>query len=147
LAPQLGTDGSGANNLIVRGGALNNLSNNPIKPTLEMNGPAIFEFTNFAIPNLISLTLNNNNLKIDEIDYFIFHQANKFILEHLKRKIGIPDEKFLIDFEEYGNTVSSTIPILMANKINNEVDFFKNKTVMLVGFGVGYSWGAIILKM
>jgi 3-oxoacyl-[acyl-carrier-protein] synthase-3 len=147
LAPQLGTDGSGSNNLMVRGGALFNLNNNPIKPILEMNGPAIFEFTNFAVPSLISTTLSKNDMTIDEIDYFVFHQANKFMLEHLKKKIGIPDQKFLIDFEEYGNTVSSTIPILIANKQKNDLNFFKNKTVMLVGFGVGYSWGAIILKM
>jgi 3-oxoacyl-[acyl-carrier-protein] synthase-3 len=147
LDPQLGTDGSGANNLIVRGGALNFDNYNPSIPTLEMNGPAIFKFTNIAVPNLVLSTLIKNNITINEVDYFIFHQANKFILEHLKKIIRIPDEKFLIDLEEYGNTVSSTIPILMANKQMKDRDFFKGKTVMLVGFGVGYSWGAIILKM
>ena len=93
------------------------------------------------------LILNESNLSISDLDYFIFHQANKFILEHLKKKLGIPSEKFLIDIEDSGNTVSSTIPILIANKRNQDINFFKNKTVMLVGFGVGYSWGAVILKM
>ena len=147
LKPQLGTDGSGAYNLIVKGGGTKTYYNQTGPLKLFMNGPAIFDFTNIAVPNLVTLILNESNLSISDLDYFIFHQANKFILEHLKKKLGIPSEKFLIDIEDSGNTVSSTIPILIANKRNQDINFFKNKTVMLVGFGVGYSWGAVILKM
>jgi 3-oxoacyl-[acyl-carrier-protein] synthase-3 len=147
LKPQFGTDGSGENSLKVKGGGVKDYYNQTGFPKLSMNGPAIFDFTNLAVPNLVTSTLNENNLSITDIDYFIFHQANKFIMEHLKNKIMIPAEKFIVDFEDYGNTVSSTIPIVIANKRKQDNDFFKNKTVMLVGFGVGYSWGAVILKM
>ncbi len=144
---QFGTDGSGANNLIVNGGGVKSIYNQNVFPRLSMNGPAIFDFTNLAVPDLVMSTLKENKLTINEVDYFIFHQANKFILKHLRNKLKIPDEKFIIDIEDYGNTVSSTIPIVIANKQNQDIDFFQNKTVMLVGFGVGYSWGAVILKM
>ena len=145
LKPCFGTDGSGSDNLIVRGGATKDNLN--VKPRLSMNGGEIFNFTNISVPSLVINTLKENGMVINDIDYFIFHQANMYMLEHLKNKIGIPKEKFLIDMENHGNTVSSSIPIVIANKQKYDPCFFENKIVMLVGFGVGYSWGAIILKM
>lgn len=140
----LGTDGSGYKNLIVENGGTRNL-NHIHASKLFMNGSEIFEFTNKTIPKLVNDTLIVNNLKIHQIDYFIFHQANKYMLDHLRLKLEIPQEKFLINMEESGNTVSNTIPIVLENIIN---DFnFKNKTIMLIGFGVGYSWGGTIIKL
>lgn len=140
----LGTDGSGYKNLIVENGGTKKL--NPIHPSkLHMNGPEIFEFTNKIIPKLVNDTLLINNLKINEIDYFIFHQANKYMLDHLRIKLEIPQEKFLIKMEYSGNTVSNTIPIVLENLINDSN--FNNKTIMLIGFGVGYSWGGTVIKL
>jgi 3-oxoacyl-[acyl-carrier-protein] synthase III len=139
-----GTDGSGYENLIVKDGGSKSLNKSPA--LLYMNGPEIFSFTNKSIPLLVEETLIKNNLTLNQIDYFIFHQANKYMLEHLRKKINIPSEKFLIDMENYGNTVSNTIPIVWSNKLKKGNDFFKNKIIMLVGFGVGYSWGATIIK-
>ena len=86
--------------------------------------------------------LNINNSNIDEIDYFIFHQANMFMLSHLRKKINIPENKFIIDMDNSGNTVSSTIPIVLENsKIN-----FSGRTILLAGFGVGLSWSAVIIR-
>jgi 3-oxoacyl-[acyl-carrier-protein] synthase-3 len=140
-----GTDGSGSNNLIVRGGATKEIQN--IAPTLYMNGAEIFNFTNYSVPILVSNTLKENGMEMEDIDYFVFHQANMYMLEHLRKKIGIPKEKFIVDMENFGNTVSTTIPIVLANKINLLVNQLVNKKIMLVGFGVGYSWGAVIIKI
>lgn len=140
-----GTDGSGYKNLIVENGGIRNF-NNINSPSLYMNGPEIFEFTNKIIPDLISETLSKNNILIEEIDFFVFHQANTYILNHLRDKLNIPKSKFLIDMKFSGNTVSSTIPIVLSNKLKKEPLYFVNKNVLIVGFGVGYSWGATLLK-
>lgn len=97
-----GTDGKGANNLIVKEGASRfplmpvdqSITNGAKinKPCLYMNGPEIFSFTSSAVPRLTTDTLQKNNLSIDDIDLFIFHQANQFMLEHLRKKIGIPEK-------------------------------------------------------
>jgi 3-oxoacyl-[acyl-carrier-protein] synthase III len=141
----LGTDGSGSNNLIVNGGATKDIQNS--KPVLYMNGAEIFDFTNKSVPLLVSDTLKENSMELGDIDYFVFHQANMYMLDHLRKKIGIPLDKFLVDMENFGNTVSSTIPIVLANKLNSGLNQLRGKRIMLVGFGVGYSWGAVIIKL
>jgi 3-oxoacyl-[acyl-carrier-protein] synthase-3 len=151
---ELGTDGKGAENLIVKNGALRNPSlsgidiidefNNTLNNNnLYMNGPEIFNFTSQMVPLLVNLSLHKNKLNIQDIDLFIFHQANKFILNHLRKKIGIQEDKFYIHIENCGNTVSSTIPIALKEAINeNKV----KGNILLAGFGVGYSWGSCIIK-
>jgi len=141
---ELGTDGNGGENLIVKNGACRYPISNEIDDNLYMNGSEIFNFTSQAIPPLIESTLNKNNLTLENTDLFIFHQANKYMLNHLRKKIGIPENKFYIHIEKCGNTVSSTIPIALKEAIN------ENKikgNIMLTGFGVGYSWGSCILKI
>lgn len=152
----LGTDGSGANNLILKEGgvrfpnktSITNLdssdnSNNP--SCLFMNGPEIFSFTSNAVPQLVNDILIKNETDLDSIDLFIFHQANKYMLEHLRKKIGIAEEKFYYYLENCGNTVSSTIPIALKEAINSNTILSQSK-VLLAGFGVGYSWGGLTLN-
>ena len=106
-----------------------------------MNGAEIFNFTSEAIPKLTNQILNKINLKLDDIDLFVFHQANKYMLNHIRRKIGIPEDKFFISMENCGNTVSSTIPIALYEAMETgRFDSIKN--CILEGFGVGYSWAA-----
>ncbi|WDF62901.1 ketoacyl-ACP synthase III [Flavobacterium sp. KACC 22763] len=142
----LGSDGSGFQNLIVKNGAVKNAkildSDEANDNNLFMNGPEIFNFTAKAVPELISKTLEKNNESIDSIGAFVFHQANTFMLEYLRKKINIPKDKFIIDMENYGNTVSSTIPIVLKNKIKEST--YENN-FLLAGFGVGYSWGAVVI--
>lgn len=142
----LGSDGSGFENLIVKNGAVKNVKtldiDQPNDNNLFMNGPEIFNFTAKAVPELLDKTLEKNDESIGAIDYFIFHQANTFMLEYLRKKINIPKDKFLIDMEDYGNTVSSTIPIVLQNSINASLEGNK---LLLAGFGVGYSWGAVVI--
>jgi 3-oxoacyl-[acyl-carrier-protein] synthase-3 len=152
---ELGTDGSGAENLIVKNGAtrhpnldgvdisdeFNNIKNDNC---LFMNGSEIFSFTSTSIPPLINKTLEKNKLYIEDINLFILHQANKFILNNLRKKIKIPEDNFYIFLENCGNTVSSTIPIAITEaKKENKL----NGNVLLCGFGVGYSWGSCIIKI
>jgi 3-oxoacyl-[acyl-carrier-protein] synthase III len=152
----LGTDGRGAKNLIVETGGsrcrtLKNEvvfdeNNNPVSPDhLFMNGTRIVNFTLDLVPGLVQRTLANNSLKQEDIDNFIFHQANRFMLELLRKKLHIEKEKFYYYMENVGNTVSSTIPIALKEAINEEKVSSGNK-VLLAGFGVGYSWGGTILQ-
>lgn len=110
-----------------------------------MDGPAIFNFTLEAVPPLVQETLKKNSLAFDDIDTFIFHQANKHMLKFIREAIHIPEEKFYLCLQNYGNTVSSTIPISLDNFIR-EGRVKKGGKYLLAGFGVGYSWGAITLE-
>ena len=141
-----GTDGRGANNLIVeQGGARTFGSLSSTTPTLYMNGPEIFNFTLETVPMLVTQVLEKNDVQLDDINCFVFHQANQFMLESLRRILKIPEHKFLIHLKECGNTVSSTIPIVLyeglsAGKIK------KGDRVLIIGFGVGYSWSGTLLE-
>jgi 3-oxoacyl-[acyl-carrier-protein] synthase-3 len=154
----LGTDGKGMNNLIVPNGCLRNAH----KPEAEekiseagdvytdnnlfMNGPEIFNFTIEAVPLAVNKCLNKNNLTLDDIDYTIFHQANKYMIDYLRKKMGILKEKFYDNMLLTGNTVSATIPIAFSDALTNGKIVRGNK-VLLCGFGVGYSWGAVVVKV
>lgn len=154
-----GTDGSGANELIVPAGG----SRMPISPdtaleeafdggiyrspqNLYMDGAEIFNFTIRTVPATVRNLLVKANKSIDAVDMFIFHQANRFMLESLRKKIKIPEEKFCINNEHYGNTVSSTIPMALEIELDKG-NIKKGDVVMLVGFGVGLSWAATVIKI
>lgn len=141
-----GTDGSGAPYLIAEAGAFRALSGEiPGAPQLYMDGPQIFHFTLGEVPRLVEELITKADISLEQVDLFVFHQANRFMLEHLREKISIPKAKFLIAMESCGNTVSSSIPIALhdARKAGRLISGMK---VMLVGFGVGYSWGATIVE-
>ena len=151
----LGTDGSGAKSLIVKtGGArtpesLNDLAfdegGNPISSDhLFMDGQEIFVFTLMKVPKMVKDVLVKNNLQKDDVSLFVFHQANKYMLEHLRKKLKIEEEKFFVNLANVGNTVSSTIPIALCDA--REKGKLKGN-VLLAGFGVGLSWGATILRV
>ena len=151
----LGTDGRGAENLIVRKGGLrqpDSLNDTVLDETgnltssdyLFMNGGEIFNFTAEAVPVLVQETLEKNNLKQDEIGLFVFHQANKYMMNYLRKLIDIEPERFYFFLENVGNTVSSTIPIALYEA---QKEGKLNGNILLAGFGVGYSWGATVLKM
>jgi 3-oxoacyl-[acyl-carrier-protein] synthase-3 len=149
---ELGTDGSGFSNLIVENGGFRNplsklvLQNSSKNNYLDMNGPEIFNFTLDSVPKLVESVLKKNNMNLTDVDFFIFHQANKFMLDYLRTKIGIAREKFYINLERTGNTVSATIPIGLKDAQEKGL-IKKGDIVMLCGFGVGYSWGATIIKI
>jgi len=150
----MGTDGRGANNLIVRKGgfrqlnALNDLvfdeGGNPVSSDyLYMKGSKIFNFTVDAVPVLVEDVLVKNILLKKDIQLFVFHQANRFIMNYLCNLIEIQPEKFYYYLDKVGNTVSSTIPIALY-EARKEGKTHGN--VLLAGFGVGYSWAGTVLE-
>ncbi|HKP37568.1 MAG TPA: ketoacyl-ACP synthase III [Pyrinomonadaceae bacterium] len=154
-----GTDGSGGQDLIVRAGAfrcpvnsesdvekMDRSGNWRSDKDLYMNGPEVFNFTLRAVPEALNNLLAKSGKCIADIDYFIFHQANKFMLDGLREKLGIPGDKFCIDLESYGNTVSSTIPIALANARRSEI-LKTGDLVAILGFGVGYSWAGALIRI
>jgi len=153
----LGSDGSGADQLMVKAGGARFPQPNDLPTTtddsgnvhapgcLYMNGPEIFNFTLKAVPKLVREVLEKAKLSLDEVDLVVFHQANAFMLEHLRRKLGIAPEKFVLHLELCGNTVSSTIPLALENAITTG-RLKPGMKVLLAGFGVGYSWGGCILE-
>ena len=157
--PVYGTNGKGAKYLIVpHGGARNPISDesyleeeddsNNIRnqSNLFMNGREIFTFTLSAVPVVFKEILEKEQMTLDDIDVVIFHQANKFILDTLQKKLKIPEEKMHRSYEAYGNTVSSTIPIgLKKEKLKNNNNS-KSRIALLLGFGVGLSWAGNIVK-
>ncbi|MBQ3801858.1 MAG: ketoacyl-ACP synthase III [Treponema sp.] len=151
-----GTDGGGFEQLIVKaGGARFPGLNSEISVDedghivsgnhLFMDGQSIFSFTLKRIPQLIENTLKKNGLEKKDVDLFIFHQANAFILDYLRKKIGIESERFYYCVETVGNTVSSSIPIALCDALSDGT-LIKKKDIMLAGFGVGLSWAGCILK-
>ena len=151
----LGTDGSGAEQLIVKSGCARHfqLVNDyqmdedggiHSSDNLYMNGKAIFDFTSDVVPPLIDETLQKNGLNMEDVDLFVFHQANKYMINYIRKLMGIDKERFYICMENVGNTVSSTIPIALCEA---EKEGKLKGNIVLAGFGVGLSYGAVILKV
>lgn len=152
----LGTDGSGAENLILKTGAARckQITGVMVKDEdghlhfddyLYMNGSAIFNFTLEVVPLLINDILIKNQIKQEEVDCYVFHQANKFMLNTIRKICGLPKEKFYINLEETGNTVSSTVMIGLKQCLESG-SITSGMKVMVTGFGVGLSWGGTILR-
>jgi len=152
----LGTDGRGAENLIVKSGCSRNREKQndlnideeghiQSSDYLYMNGSEIFNFTLDAVPAMMKDVLLKNELVLDDVDYFIFHQANKFMLQTIRKVCLIPKDKFYINLEKTGNTVSSTVLIGLKESIEQQI-IHKGMKVMITGFGVGYSWGGTMLR-
>lgn len=151
----LGTDGNGAEHLIVRTGMarhkapLDDLQideDGNVKGSdyLYMNGGAIFDFSSDVVPSMVEQLLHKSQLKQDDIDLFVFHQANKYMINYLRKLLDIDKDKFYIYMDKVGNTVSSTIPIALC-EAHKEGKLLGN--ILLAGFGVGLSWGATMLKI
>lgn len=148
-----GTDGGGAENLIVRTGGLrqprtaesarektDDSGNVRSDDHLFMDGPAIMNFTLATVPKAVAQLMAAAGTTLAETDLVVLHQANAYMLEALRKKMGIPREKFLVHLENLGNTVSSTIPFALESLLSPESPGRGRRKAMLVGFGVGYSW-------
>lgn len=152
----LGTDGSGADNLIVRTGAARQKDRTGLAVVdeeghmqyddyLYMNGGAVFNFTLSVVPEMMQQILRKNNLTLDSVDYFLFHQANKFMLDTIRKVCSLSKDRFYVNLEETGNTVSSTIMIGLKNILDTGM-ISPGMQLMVTGFGVGLSWGGTMLK-
>jgi len=127
------SDGSGANDLI------------EINKNIEMKGSNIFNFTTKHIPILFNQILKKNKLKKEDIDHYVFHQASKLVIESLSEILKLNKKKIYINYDKIGNTLSSSIPIVLEN-LKKEKKIKKDQKVMLIGFGVGLSAAATIIN-
>ena len=154
-----GTDGQSADKIMVKdGGSRNPITNESFHEIIneygnitsnafmDMKGVAVFSFSIKTVPNLINDLLKKHNKTIDEIDLFIFHQANLFIIDTIRKKLNLSEEKVFNYMENVGNTVSSSIPITLYEAIECG-RAKKGDTILLAGFGVGLSWGATIITL
>lgn len=149
---QFGTDGSGADTLLVADGGARP-SKDAIKPRhrkrwasrLYMDGQSLINFTVVAVPKLIDQVLEAGHLTKEDIHLYLFHQATRKMLEQLQTRLELVDEKLPIRLEKCGNTVSSTLPILI-NDMRTEEKLIPEKNNLLIGFGVGWSWAGCVWR-
>lgn len=152
---ELGTDGSGANNLIVKTGASRCKEKTGLSVEdseghiwrddyLYMNGGAIFNFTLDTVPIMMKQLLGKSGLEKNQIDFYVFHQANQFMLSTIRKVCTLPPEKFYLNMANVGNTVSSTI-LIGLKECMNDGNIQVGMKVMCCGFGVGLSWGGVVL--
>jgi 3-oxoacyl-[acyl-carrier-protein] synthase-3 len=158
LGFELGTDGSGSKHLMIPAGgarqpwtpetaieSTDSEGNVRTQRNLYMNGVAIFHFAISTVPKTVQALLTKLGLHMADIDLFLFHQANKYMIEYLLKKMKIPAEKTHLYLDEVGNTSGSTIPLLLADawragKVN------PGANVLAIGFGVGLSWAATVVR-
>lgn len=151
----IGTDGEGAENLIVKtGGARQPEAANDLKfdefgnprssDNLYMDGPAILNYSLDSIPQLVADVLEKNGVTMDDIDLHVYHQANIFLANLERRKLRIDKEKYYCNIENVGNTVSSTIPIGLRMAIDDG-SLKPGMKVLSVAQGLGYTWGGMVL--
>jgi 3-oxoacyl-[acyl-carrier-protein] synthase-3 len=107
---------------------------------LTMNGRAVFSFSATVVPKNIAAMLDANNLSIQEIDLFALHQGSRYIVDTIKKKLGLEEHKAPFVAQDYGNTVSSSIPLILSDLQNESCN-----TLVIAGFGVGLSWGSTVL--
>jgi len=140
----LGTDGSGYKDLMVKNsGTIKNVDTE--RNLYFMNGSAVFMFTMRVVPKAVNDLLIKEKCNAEDIDLFVFHQASKLVIDNLKRLLKLSNEKVFENYQLVGNTVSSSIPIALS-QAKSAKKIKKGSIVMLVGFGVGLSWGATILR-
>lgn len=108
---------------------------------LNMNGRGIFNFAARYVPKDVQSLLDKNGMEHEQIDKFVFHQGSKYIVETISKKIGLDKDDYIFDAHNYGNTVSSSIPIILEKLMCDQ----KVKNILISGFGVGLSWASTIL--
>jgi 3-oxoacyl-[acyl-carrier-protein] synthase-3 len=143
---QFGTDGKGADTLLAtekgfrcQGNAIEPRHRKRWKSDLYMDGPALISFTMEKVPLLVNKVLEDSGLTRDEVGYYLLHQATWKMLDQLRIQLELDEARFPIMLEEVGNTVSSTIPILIQQLRDNRSLTPEMKN-LIIGFGVGWSW-------
>jgi len=146
---ELGTDGSGAPRLMVPTSASKGWVGAETSesgwPEVYMEGSEVFDFTLRTIAPRIRSFLSNHDLGVEDVDHYIFHQANMFMLEHMRRRLKIQPEQFVVRMEDVGNTISTSIPLALDTAISKG-EVKPGARILCVGFGTGYSWGSVLLE-
>ena len=137
------TDGSGSQNLTLRNDQ--HVRGRETEQVLYMHGPKVLMFTMSAVPQAIQGLLERGQLAKKDIDIFLFHQASKLVLDNLERLLKVDGGRIYRNYEEIGNTVSSTIPIALEELLTSG-RLERGMTTMMIGFGVGYSLAGCIYR-
>jgi 3-oxoacyl-[acyl-carrier-protein] synthase-3 len=142
----LNTDGSGHAGLIIRGGAFRDRTPaDPRELFLRMDGAGIFNFTIKRVPPLVRAALELSGRSVEEIDAFLFHQSNRFIMKHLMKKCGLPDAKVPMTIEDQGNCGGPSVAVTLTRSLAAARE--RAQTLMMLGYGVGLSWGAAVVEL
>jgi 3-oxoacyl-[acyl-carrier-protein] synthase-3 len=142
----LHTDGTGYAGLIIRGGAFRDREPADARDlSLRMDGAGVFNFTIKRVPTLIQEALELSGLAVDAIDAYLFHQSNRFIMKHLMKKAGLPEARVPMTIENMGNCGGPSVAVTMTQLLPAQRD--KNLALMLLGYGVGLSWGAAVVDL
>lgn len=113
---------------------------------LQLDGPAVLSFSTQRVPPAVEKLIDYAGVSKDEIDYFVFHQANRMINETIRKKLGLPVEKVPSTLRDFGNTSGASLPVTMTARINKELESGR-KRVVLCGFGIGLSWGGCLVDI
>lgn len=147
----INSDGNGYDSLICENGGFKNIpnkdsfyDNGEFEYIAKMDGGRVFDFTmNNITPSLTDLLKFSNKNK-DDFDYYVFHQANKFILQNIARQLEIDETKMPVEtLSKYGNQCGASIPCTISDQLNEKIN---GKNVLMAGFGVGLSWASAIVK-
>jgi len=139
---ELGTDGSGFKHLLIE----RSIFGDQGPPQLHMDGLEVFSFALREVPSMVKRLLDKTNLEVEDIDQWVFHQANEFILRNLQRRLKIPDERFTVDLAQWGNTSGASIPLAISSSLRSTFGA-KEQRLLLAGFGIGLSWSSVILDV
>ena len=157
----LNSDGSGYETIILKvGGGREPFlphhfipSSDPDEPVLlkyphelQMNGPAVLNFSIQRVPEAVNDLIDYAGISLDDVDYFLFHQANNMINNTIKKKLKLDDSRVPMSLEDFGNTSGATIPVTMTVRLGDVISGGKNKLLMC-GFGVGLSWGSCLIDV
>ena len=137
----LGSDGRGSGDLIIDNSGF---KAKKFKPEFKMNGKNVFHFAINNVPTMINMLLKKSYSKIKDISYFIYHQANKYMIESISRELGIKKEQVLFSISDYGNTSSASIPLTLC-KNRYKISF--SKKTCIIGFGAGFSYAAAVINL
>ncbi len=155
----MGTDGKGFDHLIIPAGGQRSprTSQSSIRTLrengsvrsdedLDMDGPEVLAFSMREVPPLVTRILARAGWTREQVDFFVMHQANKWMLDQLAKRMRIPPASFPMALEDFGNTVSASIPLAITHRLRSALAH-KSARLVLAGFGVGLSWGAVALEM
>jgi 3-oxoacyl-[acyl-carrier-protein] synthase-3 len=160
MAFVLGTDGTGAQNLVIPAGGFRERPHpshhervacedgsrrSPFE--LQMDGLAIFNFTLKRVPALVRDTLAQAGWDADAADAYLFHQANGFILGKIAKKLGLDPDRVPVNIDRYGNTSMASVPLLIVDDVADRVRSPEGVRVVMAGFGVGYSWAGAAVTL